>query len=67
MKCHGCGVQLQSTDPNKIGYIPESTLLERSEPLCQRCYRIKHYSDNIAPEVVHYSLSDLKTIGSNII
>ena len=62
MKCHGCGVELQSDDPKKIGYIPENALLERSEPLCQRCYRIKHYSDNIAPEVVHYSLSDLKTI-----
>lgn len=64
MKCHGCGVQLQSTDPNKIGYIPESATLERSEPLCQRCYRIKHYSDNITPEVIHYSLSDLKTISA---
>lgn len=64
MKCHGCGVQLQSTDPNQMGYIPENALLERSEPLCQRCYRIKHYSDNITPEVVHYSLSDLKTISS---
>jgi len=62
MKCPGCGVELQTTDPNKIGYIPESSLLERSDPICQRCYRIKHYSDNIAPEVVHYALSDLKTI-----
>lgn len=64
MKCHGCGVELQSTDPGKIGYIPENALLERSEPICQRCYRIKHYSDNITPEVVHYSLSDLKIISS---
>jgi len=64
MKCPGCGVELQTTDPNKIGYIPESSLLERSEPICQRCYRIKHYSDNIAPEVIHYSLSDLKTISA---
>ena len=62
MKCPGCGVELQSTDPNQIGYIPESSLLERSEPLCKRCYRIKHYSENITPEVVHYSLSDLKVI-----
>lgn len=64
MKCHGCGVQLQSIDPNKIGYIPENALLERSEPICQRCYRIKHYSDNITPEVIHYSLMDLKTISA---
>src|SRR6056297_689658 len=64
MKCHGCGVELQSTDQNKIGYIPENALLERSEPICQRCYRIKHYSDNIAPEVVHYSLLDLKNISA---
>jgi len=64
LKCHGCGVELQTTAPDKIGYVPENVLLERSEPLCQRCYRIKHYSDNINPEVVHYSLSDLKTIST---
>ncbi|MFW6263500.1 MAG: GTPase [Thermotogota bacterium] len=64
MKCHGCGVQLQTSDPTKIGYIPENAMLERSEPLCQRCYRIKHYSENIAPEVVHYSLSDLRSISA---
>src|SRR6056297_2294240 len=64
MKCPGCGVELQSANPEQIGYIPESSLMERSEPLCRRCYRIKHYSENIAPEVVHYALSDLKSISA---
>ena len=64
MKCPGCGIELQSTDPKGIGYIPEKSLMDRSEPLCQRCYRIKHYSENITPEVIHYGLSDLKSVSS---
>ncbi len=62
MKCHGCGVELQSEFPNKIGYVPERSLIERSDPICQRCYKIKHYGKNISPEVVHYTLSDLKQV-----
>ncbi|MCH4208398.1 MAG: ribosome biogenesis GTPase YqeH [Solobacterium sp.] len=38
--CKGCGVTLQSTDPNAIGYTPK----EGSE-YCQRCFRLMHYDD----------------------
>ncbi|HOO32850.1 MAG TPA: 50S ribosome-binding GTPase [Thermotogota bacterium] len=64
MKCHGCGVELQSEFPDKIGYIPEKSLIERANPICQRCYKIKHYGKNISPEVIHYTLSDLKQIAN---
>ncbi|MBO8160771.1 MAG: ribosome biogenesis GTPase YqeH [Thermosipho sp. (in: Bacteria)] len=43
MKCNGCGVELQTADPKKPGYIPKHVLETEEEPLCQRCYRIKHY------------------------
>lgn len=43
MKCHGCGVELQTIDPEKSGYVPEHVLETSDEPLCQRCYRITHY------------------------
>ena len=38
MKCKGCGVELQYTDPKKIGYSPK----EGAE-YCQRCYQLTHY------------------------
>lgn len=44
MYCQGCGVQLQSEDENKTGYIPQSSL-NREYVLCKRCYRLKHYNE----------------------
>ncbi|ABR30659.1 GTP-binding protein [Thermosipho melanesiensis] len=49
MKCKGCGVELQTVDPKKPGYVPEHILLEEEEPLCQRCYRIIHYGKLTVP------------------
>lgn len=42
--CAGCGVLLQSGDPKKVGYAPASAM-EKEVPICQRCYRIKHYNE----------------------
>lgn len=42
--CAGCGVALQSTDPKQVGYTPASAM-EKEIPICQRCYRIKHYNE----------------------
>ena len=39
-KCHGCGVTLQNEDVNKLGYAKNI-----DSNLCERCFRIKHYSD----------------------
>jgi len=42
-KCSGCGVPLQSDDPDKVGYVPPEKL--SIAKLCQRCFRIKHYGE----------------------
>jgi ribosome biogenesis GTPase YqeH len=42
--CEGCGVRLQTTEPQKVGYIP-SAALEKEQIYCQRCFRIRHYND----------------------
>lgn len=38
--CKGCGVRLQTTDKNAVGYTPK----ENSD-YCQRCFRLIHYDD----------------------
>lgn len=38
--CPGCGVLLQSQDPDKPGYLPD-----RDMKVCQRCFRLTHYND----------------------
>lgn len=43
-RCAGCGVTLQTSEPNRPGYIPDSAL-EREPAICQRCFRIKNYND----------------------
>lgn len=39
-KCTGCGIELQSTDKNKLGY---TNNIEKS--LCERCFRIENYGE----------------------
>ncbi|WP_281888351.1 ribosome biogenesis GTPase YqeH [Paenibacillus sp. YYML68] len=43
--CTGCGVALQTEDPQKLGYVPESALA-RTPIICQRCFRIKNYNES---------------------
>ena len=45
--CKGCGVCLQSKEPNKLGYVPS---LEKIT--CQRCFHLTHYED-----ALHVTLS----------
>ncbi|PAD13074.1 ribosome biogenesis GTPase YqeH [Shouchella clausii] len=42
--CSGCGVSIQTEDPKKLGYAPESAL-KRDVVVCKRCYRLKHYNE----------------------
>jgi ribosome biogenesis GTPase YqeH len=42
--CVGCGVVLQTTEPDRPGYVPEAALT-REEPVCRRCFRIRHYGE----------------------
>lgn len=41
-KCVGCGVTLQNTNPNQIGYTPKE-IQEKEEMYCQRCFRMSNY------------------------
>lgn len=50
--CMGCGVMIQTENPNELGYAPKSSL-EKEIVICQRCFRLKHYN-----EVQDVSLTD---------
>ena len=50
--CMGCGVKIQTENPNDLGYAPKSAL-EKEIKICQRCFRLKHYN-----EVQDVSLTD---------
>ena len=41
IKCIGCGSQLQTTNPDKIGYVPEKKGLKAD--YCERCFKLTHY------------------------
>ena len=41
-KCLGCGLVLQTTDKEKLGYTPNS-----DNKLCMRCFKLKHYGELI--------------------
>ncbi|WP_370876150.1 ribosome biogenesis GTPase YqeH [Neobacillus ginsengisoli] len=40
----GCGVKVQTENPNELGYAPASAL-EKEMLICQRCFRLKHYNE----------------------
>ncbi|WP_067727349.1 ribosome biogenesis GTPase YqeH [Oceanobacillus damuensis] len=42
--CQGCGVQIQTDNPDAAGYTPPSSL-EKENILCKRCFRLKHYNE----------------------
>jgi len=42
--CAGCGVQLQSKQPELPGFLPEAAL-GREPIICQRCFRIRNYNE----------------------
>lgn len=46
--CSGCGIGIQTEDKTAPGYAPLNSVIEREFPVCQRCYRIKHYNE-VAP------------------
>lgn len=43
----GCGIELQSEDEKKEGYVPESVLAEKGNAICKRCFKIKNYGQYI--------------------
>ena len=49
-KCIGCGEKLQYSNPDIPGYIPKSVLETRDNIICKRCFRLKHYGENLEKE-----------------
>ncbi|HHU56560.1 MAG TPA: ribosome biogenesis GTPase YqeH [Acholeplasmataceae bacterium] len=52
-KCIGCGAILQTIDSEKIGYIDEEILKRDGQVYCKRCFRLKHYNQNIDVKLDH--------------
>ncbi|ESU30585.1 GTPase [Bacillus sp. 17376] len=50
--CTGCGVRIQTENPEELGYAPASSL-EKEVVVCQRCFRLKNYN-----EIQDVSLTD---------
>jgi ribosome biogenesis GTPase YqeH len=50
--CAGCGIPLQTDQPDQPGYVPTATL-QKEQPVCRRCYRITHYNE-VAPVAIHH-------------
>jgi len=48
-RCPGCGVILQSIDETLPGFVPEKHLERHEVVLCQRCFKLQHYGEDIAP------------------
>lgn len=48
MFCKGCGAQIQNKDKNLPGYVSDDLWKSKdpSEIVCQRCFRIRHYSES---------------------
>ncbi len=44
LKCIGCGAVLQSTDPQKPGYVPKASM-GKEDVICRRCFRLKNYNE----------------------
>lgn len=53
--CKGCGAVIQHDEKTLPGYVAEAIMEsdENKQILCQRCFRLRHYSD-----VITYSLSN---------
>lgn len=50
IKCYGCGIEIQTTDTTKPGYVNES-VLGREYILCQRCFRLQNYNEMVDAKV----------------
>lgn len=56
-KCRGCGIQLQNTDPDKIGYV-----VDLDKQYCQRCFRLSHYGDTTHLRTSHVNNKNIYDI-----
>lgn len=47
-KCKGCGIELQTQDKDKVGYV-----VSIEQDYCQRCFRLSHYGDTTHLKTSH--------------
>lgn len=63
LKCKGCGVEIQFVDATSKGYINKTTYYKRIENnqsiLCERCFRLKNYNEDLKVEIDEDSFYDL--------
>ena len=50
-KCIGCGIEIQTHDTKSPGYLPEKVYIEKGDPVCKRCFRIKNYGAYIPVDI----------------
>ncbi|SHE52678.1 hypothetical protein SAMN02745164_00606 [Marinitoga hydrogenitolerans DSM 16785] len=66
MKCHGCGVEIQTNNPEKPGFLPEHVfekfIGQEDKALCQRCFKLKHYGELIPVTINKDFYNQLKSI-----
>lgn len=65
-QCIGCGATIQTTQPNELGYLPQSALnkgIDKGAFYCQRCFRLRHYNElqdlDISDDVFLNKLSEI--------
>ena len=47
-QCIGCGIEIQTENPQEVGYLPNSALqkgIEKGDFYCQRCFKLRHYNE----------------------
>jgi ribosome biogenesis GTPase YqeH len=49
-RCPGCGLILQSIDDQLPGFVPPKHVERHEVVLCQRCFKLQHYGEDIAPK-----------------
>jgi 30S ribosome assembly GTPase len=49
-RCPGCGLILQSIDESLPGFVPTKHVDRHEVVLCQRCFKLQHYGEDIAPK-----------------
>lgn len=57
--CAGCGVKLQYTDLESIGYIPKSALETSTFPYCKRCHDLRYHNTIME---IHEGISDASEV-----
>ncbi|KLO25067.1 MULTISPECIES: ribosome biogenesis GTPase YqeH [unclassified Marinitoga] len=66
MKCHGCGVEIQTENPEIPGFLPEHVyekfIGNEEKALCQRCFKLKHYGELIPVSINKNFYNQLKSI-----